>query len=127
MPFAEVPHLSRAALLVIAALVIVGRNNRKASWIGLVSLLFVLTTLFPHTLLPNQLGRYVCLVGGIFLFTPVLLADALISLLKRSLPVVLLLCAVLAVCVATVMEYTSSISQGMMTWLRKQENLNAYS
>ena len=107
------------ALLVIAALVVVGRNNRKALWIGLVSLLFVATTLFPHTLLPNHLEDLYAWLGAFFLFTPVLLADAVIP--KRGLPLVVAAIGAIAVCAATMMEYTSSISKGMVGWLRQQE------
>lgn len=107
------------ALLVIVALVIAGRNNRKALWIGFVSLLFVATTLFPHTLLPNHLEDLYAWLGAFFLFTPILLADAVIP--KRGLPLVVTAIGALAVCAATMIEYTSSISKGMVGWLRKQE------
>jgi hypothetical protein len=107
------------ALLVIAALVIVGRDNRKALWIGLVSLLFVATTLLPHTLLPNHLEDQYAWLGAFFLFTPILLADAVIP--KRGMPLVVAVIGASAVCAATMMEYTSSISKGMAGWLRQQE------
>lgn len=107
------------ALLVVVALVIVGRSNRKALWIGLTSLLFVVTTLFPHTLLPNHGEDLYAWLGAFFLFTPILLADAVIP--RRGMPAVLTAMAVLAVCAATMMEYTSSFSKGMVNWLRKQE------
>lgn len=108
-----------AGLLVIAALVVVGRNNRKALWIGLVSLLFVATTLLPHTLLPNHLEDFYAWLGAFFLFTPVLLADAVIP--RRVLPLVLTAIGAIAVCAGTMMEYTSSIPKGMAGWLRQQE------
>lgn len=107
------------ALLVVAALVILGRSNRKALWIGLVSLLFVVTTLFPHTLLPNHGEDLYAWLGAFFLFTPILLADAVMP--KRGLPLVLTAMVALAVCAGTMMEYTSSFSKGMVSWLRKQE------
>jgi hypothetical protein len=107
------------AFLVIAVLVVVGLNNRRALWVGLVSLLFVATTLFPHTLLPNHLEDFYAWLGAFFLFTPVLLADAVIP--KRGLPLVIIAIGAMAVCTATMMEYTSSISKGMAGWLRKQE------
>ncbi|HKP03520.1 MAG TPA: hypothetical protein VJU77_09200 [Chthoniobacterales bacterium] len=107
------------AILVIGALVAVGRRSRKELWIGLVSLLFVVTTLFPHTLLPNHLEDLYAWLGAFFLFTPVLLVDAVIP--KRGVPLVLAAIGAVAVCAATMMEYTSSISKGMASWLRKQE------
>lgn len=107
------------ALLVIAALVIAWRNNRKALWIGIVSLLFVATTLFPHTLLPNHLEDLYAWLGAFFLFTPILLADAVIP--RRGMPLVVAVIGAIAVCAATMMEYTSSIPKGMVGWLRKQE------
>ena len=107
------------ALLVSVALVVVGLNNRKALWIGLVSVLFVATTLFPHTLLPNHLEDFYAWLGAFFLFTPVLLADAVIP--RRVLPLVLTAIGAIAVCAGTMMEYTSSIPKGMAGWLRKQE------
>jgi len=107
------------AILLIAALVVVGRNNRKELWIGLVSLLFVATTLFPHTILPNHLEDLYAWLGAFFLFTPVLLADAFMP--KRGLPLALVAIGAVAVCAATMMEYSSSISKGMAGWLRQQE------
>jgi hypothetical protein len=107
------------AILVIAALVVIGRRDRKALWIGLVSLLFIVTTLFPHTLLPNHLEDQYAWLGAFFLFTPILLADAMIP--KRGLPLMLTAIGAVAVCAAMMMEYSSSISTGMAGWLRKQE------
>lgn len=107
------------ALLVVAALAIVGRGNRRALWIGLISLLFVVTTLFPHTLLPNHGEDMYAWLGAFFLFTPILLADAVIP--KRGVPLVLTAVVALAVCAGTMIEYASSFSKGMVGWLRKQE------
>jgi hypothetical protein len=107
------------ALLVVAALVAVGRTNRKALWIGLVALLFIATTLFPHTLLPNHGEDMYAWLGAFLLFTPILLADAVIP--KRGLPGGLMVVVALAVCAGTLIEYSSLFSNGMVNWLRKQE------
>lgn len=108
------------ALVVIAALIIVGRKSRKELCIGLVSLLFVATILLPHTLLPNHLEDQYAWLGAFFLFTPVLLADRFMP--KRGLPLVVTAIAAVAICAATLREYIlSSRHQGSTSWLRGQE------
>jgi hypothetical protein len=69
--------------------------------------------------LPNHLEDLYAWLGAFFLFTPVLLADAIIP--KRGLPLALAAIGAVLICAATMVEYSSSISQGMASWLRKQE------
>ncbi|HTG44726.1 MAG TPA: hypothetical protein VK633_09365, partial [Verrucomicrobiae bacterium] len=108
------------ALLIIALLFMIGRRNRQEVAIGLVSLLFVATTLFPHTLLPNHLEDQYAWLGAFFFFGPVLLAEAFVP--KRGLPLAIVLLTGVALCGLTMREYLlSSRGQGSTSWLREQE------
>jgi hypothetical protein len=107
------------ALLVMIALLLVAINNRKWLWIGLTALLFIVTTLFPHALLPNHLEDQYAWLGAFFFFTPVLLADSILP--KRPVLLAITGLAAIALCAGTLVEYSSSIDRGMAGWLRKQE------
>ncbi len=107
------------ALLVLSALALLALKDRRALWIGLTALLFVLTTVFPHALLPNHLEDQYAWLGAPFFFTPLLLADSLLP--RRGLALAMTGLIVIVLCALTLAEYATSVHKGMAGWLREQE------